>query len=120
MGTDTLGVISRIVEDAKHIVNKKICNRKSHAGESPHEEVGRVGKIVIERGETILDSVNPGVAMIKPTRIWMSEDPGTQKCNVNPDYVHVDQNDAQGPYICGTGLIHGSHVVPALCEEDKG
>ena len=31
-------------------------------------------------------------------------------------YVHVDQNDTEGPYIGGTGLIHGSHVISALCE----
>jgi hypothetical protein len=68
-GTNTLRVISWIVEDAKHIFNKKIRNRKSHAGESPHEEVGRVGKIEIERGATILHRVHPGIAMIKPTQI---------------------------------------------------
>jgi len=66
-GPDTLRVIGRIVEDAKHIVDKKICNRKSHAYESPHEEVGRVGKILIKRGEAILDRVHPRIAMIKPT-----------------------------------------------------
>jgi hypothetical protein len=32
------------------------------------------------------------------------------------EYVHIDQNDTQGPYIGGTGLIHGSHVVSAFCE----
>jgi hypothetical protein len=47
-GTDTLRVIGRIVEDAKHIVDKKICNGKSHAGKPPHKEVGRVGKILIK------------------------------------------------------------------------
>jgi hypothetical protein len=91
-GTDTLRVIGRILEDAKHIFDKKIRNRKGHAGESPHKKAGRVGKILIKRGETILDCVHPRIAMIK----------------------HVDQNDAQRPYIGGTGLIHGSHVVPAF------
>jgi hypothetical protein len=67
-GTYTLRVISWIVEDAKHIFDKKIRNRKGHAGESPHEEVGRVGKILIERGATIIDRVHPGIAMIKPMR----------------------------------------------------
>jgi hypothetical protein len=78
-GTDTLRVIGRILEDAKHIFDKKIRNRKGHAGESPHKKAGRVGKILIKRGETILDCVHPRIAMIKPTRIWMSKDPGTQK-----------------------------------------
>jgi hypothetical protein len=68
-GTNALRVVGRVVEDAKHIFDKKICNRKSHAGKSPHEEVGRIGKILIKRGETILDCVHPGVAMIKPKRI---------------------------------------------------
>jgi hypothetical protein len=47
-GTNTLRVISWIVEDTKHIFDKEISNRKSHAGESPHKEVGRVGKILIK------------------------------------------------------------------------
>ena len=52
----------------------------------------------------------------------MSEDPGAKRrkeiesCKGNIEYVHVDQNNAQGPYIGGTGLIHGGHVVSALCE----
>jgi hypothetical protein len=78
-GTDTLRIVGWIVEDAKHIVDKKICDRKSHTGKPPHEEVGRVQKILIERGETVLDRVNPWIAVIEPTRIWMSEDPGSQK-----------------------------------------
>jgi len=78
-GTNTLRVISWIVEDAKHIVDKKIRNGKGHAAESPHEKVGRVQKILIKRGATILDRVHPGIAMIKPTRIEMSEDPGTKR-----------------------------------------
>jgi hypothetical protein len=68
-GTNTLRVISWIVEDAEHVFDKKIRNRKSHAGESPHEEVGRVGKILIKRVATILDRVHPGIAVIKPMRI---------------------------------------------------
>ena len=64
--TNTLRVISWIVEDAKHIFDKKIRDRKSHAGESSHEEVGRVGKILVKRGAAILDRVHPGIAMIKP------------------------------------------------------
>ena len=48
----------------------------------------------------------------------MSEDPGTKR-RKDREYVHVDQNDAQGPYIGGTGLIHGSHVVSALCEGER-
>ena len=80
-GTDTLRVIGRILEDAKHIFDKKIRNRKGHARESPHKEVGRVQKILVKRGETILDRVYPRIAMIEPTRNWMSEDPGTQKQN---------------------------------------
>jgi hypothetical protein len=68
-GTNTLRVISWIVEDAKHIFDKEIRNRKSHAGESPHEEVGRVEKILFKRGTTIPDRVHPGIAMIKPMKI---------------------------------------------------
>ncbi len=37
----------------------------------------------------------------------------------NIEYVHVNQNDAQGPYIGGMGLIQGGHVVPALCERER-
>src|SRR5580693_10645041 len=34
----------------------------------------------------------------------------------NMRHIHVDQNDTQRPHISGPGLIHGSHIVPALCE----
>ena len=37
----------------------------------------------------------------------------------NIEYVHVNQNDAQGPYIGGMGLIQGGHVVPALCDRER-
>jgi hypothetical protein len=67
--TNTLRVIGWILEDAKHIFDKEIRNRKSHAGESPHEEADRVGKVLIKRGATTLDRVHPGIAMIKPTGI---------------------------------------------------
>ena len=79
--TDTLRVIGRILEDAKHIFHKEIRNRKGHARKSPHEEVGRIQKILVKGGETILDRVHPRIAMIEPTRNWMSDDPGTQKKN---------------------------------------
>lgn len=35
-------------------------------------------KILIERGATILDGVNPRVAMVKPTTAWISEAPDDQ------------------------------------------
>jgi hypothetical protein len=68
-GTNTLRVISWIVEDAKDVFDKEIRNGESHPGESPHEEVGRVGKILFKRGAATLDRVHPGITMIKPTRI---------------------------------------------------
>ena|SRR5229473_5108342 len=58
--TNTLRVISWIPEDPKHIFDKEIRNRKSHAGESPHDEGDRVGKVLIKRGATALDRVHPG------------------------------------------------------------
>jgi hypothetical protein len=46
---------------------------------------------------------------------------GNRGKNVSQDkynmrHVHVDQNDTQRPHIGGAGLIHGSHIVHALCE----
>jgi len=57
VGADTLRVIGGFIEDTEDIFYKKVCNRQSHAGEPPHENVGRVGEILIKRGATILDGV---------------------------------------------------------------
>jgi hypothetical protein len=70
VGADTLRVVGGIIEDTEDIFHKKVCNREGHAGESPHEEVGPVGEILIERRATIPvpDGVYPGIAMINPSR----------------------------------------------------
>jgi hypothetical protein len=48
VGANTLRIIGGIIEDTEDIFHKKVCNRESHAGESPHEEVGSVGKIIVK------------------------------------------------------------------------
>jgi hypothetical protein len=101
--TDALGVVGGVIKNAEHILDEKVCHRESHAGESPHEEAYGIGKILIKRGETILDRIHPGVAMIKPTRMSMSKDAE----NVRQD-LHIDQNDTQWPNVSATGLIYRS------------
>jgi hypothetical protein len=78
-GADTLRVIGGIIEDTEDIFYKKVGNRESHASEPPHEEVGRVGKILIKRGVTIQDGVWPGIAVIDPSKIRINEDPEYRK-----------------------------------------
>jgi len=73
-GANALRVVGGVVKDAEDIFDKEICNRKSHTGESPHEELGPAGKVVIEGGAVMC--VHPRVAMINPRRIRLSEDPG--------------------------------------------
>ena len=70
---NALRVIRGVVKDAEDIFDKEICNRKSHTGESSHEELGPVGKILIKGGAAMC--VYPRVAMIDPKRIRLSEDP---------------------------------------------
>lgn len=70
---NALRIIGGVVKDAEDIFDKEIRNRKSHSGESPHEEFGPVGKILIEGGAAMC--VHPRVAMINPRRIGLSDDP---------------------------------------------
>jgi hypothetical protein len=79
VSADTLRVVGGIIEDTEDIFYKKVGNRESHAGESPHEEVGRVGEILIKRGVTIQDGVWPGIAVINPSKIRINEDPEDRK-----------------------------------------
>jgi hypothetical protein len=72
-GANALRVVGGVVKDAEDIFDKEICNRKSHAGESPHEELGPVGKVEIEGAAAMC--VHPRVVMINPKRIRLSDDP---------------------------------------------
>jgi hypothetical protein len=74
-GTDTLQVVGGIIEDAKHVLDEKVGNGKSHTGKSPHKKLRRVGDILRKRGAAILDRVHPRIAMVKPAGTRMSEDP---------------------------------------------
>ena len=48
----------------------------------------------------------------------VSDDPKKQRMNTMYDgkYVHIDENNAERPYICGTGFVYRGHVVSAFCE----
>jgi hypothetical protein len=79
VGANTLRVIGGVIKDAEDIFDKKVYNRKCHTSESPHEEVNRVRKIPIKRGASILNCIHPGVDMINPNRVWISEDSEEQE-----------------------------------------
>jgi len=86
-------VVSRVTKNAEHILDKKACHGESHAGEMPHEEAHRVGKISVKRRETIHECVYPGTAVVNPTKMWMKKD-AKNKEKVR-QVVHIDQNNTQ-------------------------
>jgi hypothetical protein len=68
-------------------------------------------KILIERGTTTLDSVNPRIAVVKPATTWMSKVPERsrrkgKKAQGKHDvwYVHVDQNNPRDQTSAARGL----------------